>query len=209
MGATESQITYDRETMIFDKKIHQKVLCASLIGLKWICILPVELIHHIIGDINDLLYFYVIQDAISHGWTSNTCGKTRILFPPQTMECHSWAFHGVVISFDASCVPHWIFDTEVRRDTKQKMKKKGCETKNVLIHNLAMNKNGYPDWIDTDYHSQRFYFPGHIDFNRLKKIQFIELVQPNCRVTIRFDSLNRIHTLENFLFRWPNIVISQ
>lgn len=134
-----------RQATVSNKKIHQKVLCASLVGIKTMNILPAELIGHIIGDINDLLYFYVIKDAISHGWTYETHTPTKMLFPPKDSKCHGWTFQGIKISFDGSYVPHWIFDTEARRDIRQKEQ---YEIKRVKIFGIFINKDGYPDWIE-------------------------------------------------------------
>ncbi len=103
---------YDRNTMIFDKKIHQKVLCASLVAFKTSNILPTELICLIISQMDAIFYDNIIQDALFHGWLNN---QRDMLFPPEHFECHKWTFIGIMIRSHKLTVPHWIFETRVRR----------------------------------------------------------------------------------------------
>ncbi len=197
MGSAYSEPVYNRDTMIYDKKIHIKVLCAALICLKKMNTLPLELISIIINNMNALLYFYVLNDAFNNGWEYHE-GST-LLLPQIGRKVRDYPFEYGEIFADGTLAPHWIFDTRLRRDSRKSDKK--CETKTFSITNFHFGRDGYPYWIE-EFHSMRYIFPIAIVFNPLRKIQLCDLIYPGNTVTVTFDDLRRIHKLNNFSFHW-------
>lgn len=104
---------------LVDRDIHDAVTYEAFLYLTRSDILPNELIPGIIGTIELLFDFYVIKDAIHHGW--EYMKHCQHLWPPASFECIGWgATYPLVYDGKEDVrVPVFIYETEVRRTGKR------------------------------------------------------------------------------------------